>query len=404
MDMMMDIEQNPPKPLITRHGCPACFKQFKRKEHLVEHMKNSYHSIHQPRCGVCQKHCISYESLREHLIGSRAKLNCSKIFSDQGCDICVEAFDNHESLEKHKETCCLSAPASLIPKHHDACLDGFTFDYIKESSLNNSWMIKVKHRDKGDTIKLITDSKFKIARLTDRNNSDKGPEVVALDCEMVGGGFDGSIDICASVCLIDEDENVIFHAYIQPPHPVTNYRFELTGLTEEHFNDALPLKEVQDKIQEILYYGESISWIRMGGARSKLLVGHNLEHDLNCLKIIFPDHMQRDTANYVPLMKTNLVSHSLKYLTKKYLGYDIQSGVHDPYEDCVSAMRLYKRMRAQHHQAEGTKTQKNIGTGFNSWKSEELVKMTPDELYKMSRSNFKCWCLDSKHTGEGPGV
>jgi len=28
----------------------------------------------------------------------------------------------------------------------------------------------------------------------------------------------------------------------------------------------------------------------------------------------------RDTAKYVPLMKTNLVSQSLKYLTKSYLG------------------------------------------------------------------------------------
>ena len=55
--------------LAYRHKCSACFKQYNKKEHLVEHMKVSYHSVHQPRCGVCLKHCKSFESLREHVIG-----------------------------------------------------------------------------------------------------------------------------------------------------------------------------------------------------------------------------------------------------------------------------------------------------------------------------------------------
>ena len=52
-----------------RHKCAACYKQYKKKEHLIEHMKVSYHSVHQPKCGVCQKRCKSFESLREHLVG-----------------------------------------------------------------------------------------------------------------------------------------------------------------------------------------------------------------------------------------------------------------------------------------------------------------------------------------------
>lgn len=53
----------------------------------------------------------------------------------------------------------------------------------------------------------------------------RGPEAVAIDCEMVGGGEDGSLDLCARVCLIDEDENLLFHTYVQPQIPVTNYRY-----------------------------------------------------------------------------------------------------------------------------------------------------------------------------------
>ena len=48
---------------------------------------------------------------------------------------------------------------------------------------------------------------------------------VALDCEMVGGGKDGLINICARVCLVDEHENVLLNTYVQPLLPVTDYRF-----------------------------------------------------------------------------------------------------------------------------------------------------------------------------------
>lgn len=48
--------------------------------------------------------------------------------------------------------------------------------------------------------------------------------VVALDCEMVGGGKDGSINICARVCLVDDHENVLLNTYVNPLLPVTDYR------------------------------------------------------------------------------------------------------------------------------------------------------------------------------------
>jgi len=46
---------------------------------------------------------------------------------------------------------------------------------------------------------------------------------VSLACKMVGGS-DGSVDLCARVCLIGEDENIIFQTYVKPTAPVTNYR------------------------------------------------------------------------------------------------------------------------------------------------------------------------------------
>ncbi|XP_020223935.1 RNA exonuclease 4 [Cajanus cajan] len=358
----MDAEAGPPQNPTSRHKCSACYKQYKKKEHLIEHMKTSYHSVHQPRCGVCQKHCKSFESLREHLTGPLPKGICSKLFSQQGCQLCLALFDSPRSLNDHRETCCLSAPTRL-----------------------------------GTSTVPDMDSQFDCQYSSDENHAGGFPGAVAIDCEMVGGGSDGSLELCARVCLVDEDENLIFHTYVKPGIPITNYRYDITGLTEEHLRDAMPLKEVREKILQILHNAESISKVRLDGGKARLLVGHDLAHDLYCLNMHYPDHMLRDTAKYRPLMKTNMVSHSLKYLTRTYLGYDIQSGTHDPYEDCISVMRLYKRIRGQIHAEEDHRTltpRNNIVAIPDSWKSKELENLTPDELYAISKSDYKCWCLD----------
>lgn len=55
----------------------------------------------------------------------------------------------------------------------------------------------------------------------------------------------------------------------------------------------MPIKDVQDKILQILYNGESIGVVRLNGGKARLLVGHDLEHDLECLRISYPDHLLR---------------------------------------------------------------------------------------------------------------
>lgn len=116
----------------------------------------------------------------------------------------------------------------------------------------------------------------------------RGPQVVALACKMVGGGSDGSLDLCGRVCLIDEHENIIFQCYVNPLIPITNYRYETTGMRQEYLRDAMPLKLVQRKIQDFLCSGEPIWTIRSRGGKAKILVGHGLDHDLASLQIEYP--------------------------------------------------------------------------------------------------------------------
>ncbi|KAJ0647268.1 hypothetical protein HanOQP8_Chr15g0557981 [Helianthus annuus] len=77
--------------------------------------------------------------------------------------------------------------------------------------------------------------------------------------------------------------------------------------------------------------------------------------------------------------------------------YDIRLGTHDTFQDCVSVMRLYKRMRSQEHQDYKTATswtKQNLV--FDNGTSKDLENMSPDELFQISTPNYQCWCLDSR--------
>ncbi|KAE8692094.1 Exonuclease family protein isoform 2 [Hibiscus syriacus] len=272
------------------------------------------------------------------LVDPLSKTKCSKFFAERGCTHCLRVLDSSSYLDEHKKMCRIIAPVPL----------GTKITPCMESNAGS---------------------------IMDETQNGKVQRVIAMDCEMVGGGSDGSIDLCSRVCLVDEDENIILHTYVQPQIPVTNYRYEVTGLTEDHLKDAMPLNEVQDKITKILYNGKSVGSIPPDGGMARLLVGHGIRHDLDCLRMKYPGHMQR---------------------------YDIQSGIHDPYEDSISMMRLYKRMRDQDHEQVVRLGDGKAKCGFDSFRSTELDKKTPDELYEISVSDYKCWCLDlSKDCNRG---
>ncbi|CAN8266111.1 unnamed protein product [Cochlearia groenlandica] len=357
----MDYRSSMESSETLRNKCAACYRQFNKMEHLVEHMKISYHSGHEPTCGVCKKHCRSFESLREHLIGPLPKQECKNIFSLRGCRFCLMIFESSNARRIHQERCQFSSVNVGLATR----------------------MAALGLRDKSATI----DYTF-----------SRSPKVVSLSCKMVGGGSDGSLDLCARVCITDENDNVVFHAYVKPLMAVTSYRYETTGIRPENLRDAMPLKHAQRKIQEFLCNGEPMSKIRpRGGGKGRILVGHGLDHDLDRLGLEYPSSMIRDVSKYPPLMKTSKLSNSLKYLTQAYLGYDVHVGIQEPYEDCVATMRLYTRMRYQKHKIEAYPLGSDAPSHSNqvAWRQSEVERMSPDAMLNISRSDYYCWCLDS---------
>lgn len=76
--------------------------------------------------------------------------------------------------------------------------------------------------------------------------------------------------------------------------------------------------------------------------------------------------------------------------------FDLQNGIQDPYEECIVAMRLYKRMRSQVHRKESypMASDPQNKNNFAIWRENELQRMSPEQMLEISRSDYYCWCMD----------
>jgi RNA exonuclease 4 len=156
-------------------------------------------------------------------------------------------------------------------------------------------------------------------------------QYVAMDCEMVGTLTGQSA--CARVVLVDWKGRAVLDAYVKPTEVVTDYRTFVSGITADDLEKGQSLVAVRVKVQRLL--------------QGKILVGHGLKNDLECLGISHPWYLIRDTAYYEPFMKIHygtLAPRRLKDLALEKLQMDIQDDTkpHSPSEDATAALDLYK--------------------------------------------------------------
>lgn len=58
--------------------------------------------------------------------------------------------------------------------------------------------------------------------------------------------------------------------------------------------DAMPIMEVGEIVRKILCNGEEFIWrMKTDGGKARLLIGHDLEHDLRALQTNYPKNLQR---------------------------------------------------------------------------------------------------------------
>ncbi|KAI5632850.1 exonuclease domain-containing protein [Phthorimaea operculella] len=157
---------------------------------------------------------------------------------------------------------------------------------------------------------------------------NKLTKFIAIDCEMVGIGYNGDDHMLARVSLVNKFGDCIYDKFVKPREEVIDYRTNISGVRKEDLINAEEFTTVQKEVAEII--------------RGRILVGHSLKNDLSVLFLSHPKRNIRDTSRYKPFRKiTKGSTPSLKRLAKEILGIDIQGAEHSSVEDARAAMQLY---------------------------------------------------------------
>lgn len=160
--------------------------------------------------------------------------------------------------------------------------------------------------------------------------------VLALDCEMVGGGPSGLTSLLARVSVVNQHGEVMYDRFVRPSEPVTDYRTAVSGITPAHLESGLDARQVQREVSQLL--------------KSRILVGHGLLSDLQALCLSVPKSHLRDTSLFRLLCPHRPLP--LKQLVQEHLGHlsefaRFQLSEHDPVQDARAALALYKLVSHQ---------------------------------------------------------
>ncbi|CAG8944397.1 unnamed protein product [Penicillium salamii] len=155
-----------------------------------------------------------------------------------------------------------------------------------------------------------------------------GRDVFALDCEMCI--TEGGQSELTRISIVGWDGAVVMDELVKPPRPVINYLTRYSGITPEMLEPVTTtLVDIQQRLLTLL-------------TPRAILVGHSLNSDLTALKLVHPFIV--DTSIIYPHPRGPPLKCSLKWLTQKYQGKQIQNGMegHDSVEDARAVLELVK--------------------------------------------------------------
>ncbi|KAI1757190.1 ribonuclease H-like domain-containing protein [Xylaria castorea] len=187
-----------------------------------------------------------------------------------------------------------------------------------------------------------TVSSTEIAEDRRRVNEGLAPGVevgkyIAIDCEMVGIGPTGQDHMLARVSCVDFHGKQVYDSFVIPREFVTDYRTAITGITASTLRApaARPFEEVQATVADLL--------------KGRILVGHDVRHDLAVLELSHPTPQIRDTARHSSFRRFGHgPKPALRTLARELLGLDdFQKGKHSSVEDARVAMLLFRTKKSE---------------------------------------------------------
>lgn len=164
----------------------------------------------------------------------------------------------------------------------------------------------------------------------------KGLEIgkyVAIDCEMVGVGPGGYESALARASLVDFHGTQIYDSYVRPKERVTDWRTAVSGISIKEMRFARDFAEVQKEVADIL--------------KGRILIGHDVKHDLTALMLSHPAKDTRDTSKHHSFRKLgNGRKPALRVLAQELLNVEIQTGAHSSIEDARVTMLLFRKHKS----------------------------------------------------------
>jgi RNA exonuclease 4 len=156
---------------------------------------------------------------------------------------------------------------------------------------------------------------------------------VAVDCEMVGVGPGGHESALARVSLVDFHGRQVYDSYVRPKERVTDWRTAVSGVSQKEMRFARDFEEVQNEVCKIL--------------EGRIMVGHDLKHDLDALKLSHPPREIRDTSKHHAFKKCGHGRKpALRVLARELLGIEIQNGPHSSTEDARVTMLIFRKHKS----------------------------------------------------------
>ncbi|KAI9163763.1 RNA exonuclease 4 [Paramyrothecium foliicola] len=156
---------------------------------------------------------------------------------------------------------------------------------------------------------------------------------VAMDCEMVGVGPGGYESALARVSIVDFHGRQVYDSYVKSKEVVTDWRTAVSGISRKEMRFARDFEEVQQEIYNIL--------------KDRVLIGHDIKHDLAALMLSHPPRDIRDTAKFPGFKKYGHGRKpALRNLAREILGVEVQSGAHSSIEDARVTMLLFRKHKS----------------------------------------------------------